>query len=93
MKIEREITFAGDSIDEVEKAVSKAKEFIIKKPEKKYYRYVYISLKDSDKASHDIFEGSRDIKTVLVALDKALNMLKTIENFKRYYINISITNN
>ena len=92
MKIERQITFTGKSIDEVEKALAKAKEFVIKKPEKKYHRYVYVSFKDSNKVSHDIFEGSNNIETVLKALDKGSNELKKIENFERYYINISITN-
>ena len=90
MKVERKMIFTGNDIKEIQSALTKAKKFVMKKPEKKYWRYIYVSIDDADGVNHYVSDGSYDIKNFEKLFIKADKMISKITFVDRYYISVSV---
>ena len=92
MKKELDLTFTGDNKEDALKALKSIKKFVAKKPEKDFYRHIYVNIDDSAGIEHVTSDGgylSKDFK-----IDKICNkveiMINGFADFKRFYISATI---
>lgn len=95
MRKEMELTLSGDNKEEAYEALEKSKAFINKKPDKKHYRFVHISIDDADGVEHKVTCGGRfsednAVKDFSDAYESGKKLLDTCDNFRRFYIAATI---
>ena len=92
MKKEQDLTFTGDNKEDAFKALKSIKKFVTKKPEKDFYRHIYVSIEDNADIEHIISDGgylSKNLKIDEIC-DKAETMIDGFVDFKRFYISATI---
>lgn len=95
MKKEMELTLSGYNKEEAYEALEKSKAFINKKPDKKYYRFVYISINDVDGVEHKVtcggtFSDDDEVKRFDNAYETGKKLLDGDGNFGKFYIAATI---
>ena len=91
MTKERNLTLTGRDKNEALEALKAIKKFSTKKPEKRYYRHVYISV-NSDGVEHTVSDGGVLGKTLNVddLITKAEITINETVNFERFFISATI---
>ena len=92
MKKEQDLTFTGDNKEDAFKALKSIKKFVTKKPEKDFYRHIYVNIEDNAGIEHITSDGgylSKNLKIDEIC-DKAETMIDGFVDFKRFYISATI---
>ena len=93
MEKEQKLTFKGSNKEEAYEALEKSKIFITKKPNKEYFRFIYISINDGN-TNHEL-SGGGYVDTSLKDIDdgykRAKKMLDDCDNLSNFYISASLT--
>ena len=92
MKKEQCLTFTGDNKEDALKALKSIKKFITKKPEKDFYRHIYVNIDDNAGIEHNVSDGGYISKNLKVddVCNKAETMINGFVDFKRFYISATI---
>ena len=92
MKKEQCLTFTGDNKEDALKALKSIKKFITKKPEKDFYRHIYVNIDDNAGIEHNVSDGGYLSKNLKVddVCNKAETMINGFVDFKRFYISATI---
>ena len=92
MKKEKRLTFSGDNKEDALKALISIKKFVTKKPEKDFYRHIYVNIDDNEGVEHNASDGGYLSKGLKVddVCDKAEIMINGFVDFKRFYISATI---
>lgn len=92
MKKEMDLTFTGNNKDEAYKALEKIMKFVFKKPKHQdYYRFVYISIHDTNDIENNVnagvwFKDKNGYSDLEKAFKDGHKVIDNCENFKRFYI-------
>ena len=92
MKKEQDLTFTGDNKEDAFKALKSIKKFVARKPEKDFYRHIYVNIEDNAGIEHNTSDGgylSKDLKIDEIC-NKAETMINRVVDFKRFYISATI---
>ena len=95
MQKEKNLTFRGNNKEEGYEALERIKAFVSREPNVDYYRFVYISIKDTDDIEHIVSEGghlneTEDVKSIESAYDNGKKLLDECENLGRFYISANL---
>ena len=92
MKKEQCLTFTGDNKEDAFKALKSIKKFVTKKPEKDFYRHIYVNIDDNAGIEHITSDGGYLSKNLKVddVCNKAETMINGFVDFKRFYISVTI---
>lgn len=68
------------------------KKFVTKKPEKDFYRHIYVNIDDNEGVEHNVSDGGYLSKSLKVdgVCDKAEIMINGFSKLKRFYISATI---
>lgn len=92
MKKEQQLTFTGNNKEEALEALKSIKKFVSKKPEKDYYRHIYVSIDNNAGIERNVSDGGTLGKDLNVdeVCEKAKTIINEIVDFKRFYISATI---
>ena len=92
MKKEMDLTFTGDNKEDAFKALKSIKKFVAKKPEKDFYRHIYVNVENNEGVEYIKSDGgylSKDLKIDEIC-DEAETIINEVVDFKRFDIMATI---
>ena len=93
MKKEKTLRYTGDKKNEAFMALELTKDFITRKPEKDYFRHLYIGIHDANEVDHIVSDGGRINEDLDLddLYEKASKMLSEVGKINSFYISATIS--